>query len=184
MLFRSDEATARKREAELGWRVKEDAGRGWRWVVPSPMPREIIELESIRSLSQSGCLVVACGGGGIPVVRRAGGKLRGVEAVIDKDHVSALLAEQLGADLFLISTAVPQVLVNFNKPDQRALARVTLAEVHALNNQGHFAKGSMQPKIVAMMHFLERGGRAGLITDPVNIGRALAGETGTHFVPG
>ena len=125
---------------------------------------------------------VACGGGGIPVVRRAGGKLRGVEAVIDKDHVSALLAEQLGADLFLISTAVPQGLVNFNKPAQRALARVTLAEVHALNNQGHFAKGSMQPKIVAMMHFLERGGRAGLITDPVNIGRALAGETGTHFL--
>ena len=117
-------------------------------------------------------------------MRRAGGKLRGVEAVIDKDHVSALLAEQLGADLFLISTAVPQVLVNFNKPDQRALARVTLAEVQALNNQGHFAKGSMQPKILAMMHFLETGGRAGLITDPVNIGRALAGETGTHFVPG
>ena len=111
------------------------------------MPREIIELESIRSLSQSGCLVVACGGGGIPVVRRAGGKLRGVEAVIDKDHVSALLAEQLGADLFLISTAVPQVLVNFNKPDQRALARVTLAEVHALNNQGHFAKGSTASSI-------------------------------------
>lgn len=179
-----DEATARKREAELGWRVKEDAGRGWRWVVPSPMPREIIELDSIRALCTSGCLVVACGGGGIPVVRRSGGKLRGVEAVIDKDHVSALLAEQLGADLFLISTAVPQVMINFNKPNERALARVTLAEVRELNAQGHFAKGSMQPKIVAMMRFLEGGGAAGLITDPENIGRALDGETGTHFVSG
>ena len=93
------------------------------------MPREIIELDSIRALCTSGFLVVACGGGGIPVVRRSGGKLRGVEAVIDKDHVSALLAEQLGADLFLISTAVPQVMINFNKPNERALARVTLAEV-------------------------------------------------------
>ena len=118
------------------------------------------------------------------MVRRSGGKLRGVEAVIDKDHVSALLAEQLGADLFLISTAVPQVMINFNKPNERALARVTLAEVRELNAQGHFAKGSMQPKIVAMMRFLEGGGAAGLITDPENIGRALYGETGTHFVSG
>ncbi len=178
-----DETTARQRAAELGWIVREDAGRGWRRVVPSPRPRSIVEVETIAGLARSGHTVIACGGGGIPVVADARGELRGVEAVIDKDLASSLLARDMGADLLLVSTGVERVAINFNKPNQQWLDRMTVSEAkrHAADDQ--FDRGSMGPKIDAIVAFLEGGGREGLVTDPPNIGRALAGETGTRIVP-
>jgi len=178
-----DEATARQRAAEQGWIVKEDAGRGWRRVVPSPLPRAIIELDVIQSLLQAGYVVIAGGGGGIPVVETVDGDLEGVEAVVDKDFASSLLANTLDVDLFLISTGVEKVALHFNTPEQHWLDCLTLTEARHYYAEGHFASGSMGPKIKAMIDFLERGGRQGLITDPTNIGRALAGATGTLLLP-
>jgi carbamate kinase len=178
-----DEETARARESELGWQVVEDAGRGWRRVVPSPEPREILELDAIHSLIRAGYVVVACGGGGIPVYDREDGTLRGVEAVIDKDHASALLAISVGADLFLIATAVDQVALNFKKPDEQWIAEMTVSEAEKYQEEGHFAKGSMGPKIDSLCYFLRHGGKAGLITTPWNIMKALAHETGTWVYP-
>ena len=176
-----DEESARRFE-EDGWQVIEDAGRGWRRVVASPIPLEIIELEAIRTLVEKGFVVIAVGGGGIPVVREDG-RLRGVFAVIDKDRASSLLATGLDADLFLISTAVEKVALNFNKPDQKWLDRMTISEARRYLEEGHFAPGSMAPKIEAVIRFLENGGKQALITDPPNIARALAGQTGTWIVP-
>lgn len=177
-----DEPTARRLAAQQGWTIKEDSGRGWRRVVPSPLPRTIVELEMIRCLAKAGYVVIACGGGGIPVVKDAEGDLVGVEAVIDKDFASSLLARDIGADLLLVSTAVEKVAINFNRPNQQWVDRMTVAEAkkHFADNQ--FDKGSMGPKIQAVIEFLEGGGRIGLITNPPNIGRALAGETGTFIV--
>jgi carbamate kinase len=177
-----DEPTARRLASRHGWVVKEDAGRGWRRVVPSPLPKTIVELAAINVLARSGYVVIACGGGGIPVVKDAEGNLVGVEAVIDKDFASSLLASEIGAELLLVSTAVEKVAINFNKPDQQWLDRMTVAEAkrHFADNQ--FDMGSMGPKIQAVIEFLEGGGGMGLITNPPNIGRALAGETGTFIV--
>jgi carbamate kinase len=176
------EPEARKFEAE-GWSVVEDAGRGWRRMVASPQPLEIVEMDAIKLALQNDYVVVAVGGGGIPVVRNERGELRGVYAVIDKDRASSLLAAGIGADLFLISTGVAQVAINFNKPTQQWLERVTLKEAREYMQQGHFAAGSMLPKVEAIVRFLEHGGPQALITDPPNIDRALHGETGTRFVP-
>lgn len=179
-----DEAEAKRREAELGWTVKEDAGRGWRRVVASPIPQEVVELEAVQTLIKAGTVVITVGGGGIPVIRKADGELQGVAAVIDKDFASSLLARLIKADLFLISTAVEKVAVNFGKPDQKWLDKMTLAEAKAYLAEGtHFAKGSMAPKIQAVIWFLENGGKQALITNPENIGRAIQGETGTWVVP-
>jgi carbamate kinase len=177
-----DEPTARRLAAQQGWTIKEDSGRGWRRVVPSPLPRTIVELEMIRHLAKAGHVVIACGGGGIPVVKDAEGDLVGVEAVIDKDFASSLLARDIGADLLLVSTAVEKVAINFNRPNQQWVDRMTVddAKRHVADDQ--FDKGSMGPKIQAVIEFLEGGGRMGLITNPPNIGRALAGETGTFIV--
>lgn len=166
-----------------GWTVVEDAGRGWRRVVASPQPLEIVELEVINMALQHDYIVIAAGGGGIPVVRTDSGELRGVYAVIDKDRASSLLAIGIGADLFVISTGVEKVALNFGKPDERLLDRMTLAEARRYMLEGHFAPGSMQPKIEAAISFLERGGPQALITNPENIERALRGETGTWIVP-
>jgi carbamate kinase len=173
------EAEARIFE-EDGWRVVEDAGRGWRRVVASPIPIEIVELDAIRSLVNSGFLVIAVGGGGIPVFRDEDGNLVGTRAVIDKDRATSLLAKELGVDLFLISTAVPQVAINFNEPDQKWLDRMTSDEARAYHAKGHFKPGSMGPKIEAVLSFLDAypAGQA-LITDPPNIARALDGASGT-----
>jgi carbamate kinase len=177
-------AEADRRREEMGWKVVEDAGRGWRRVVASPLPKSIVELDSVRTLIREGVVVITVGGGGIPVVDQGDGSLAGVAAVIDKDFASALLANLLGADLFLISTAVEKVALNFGKPDQRDLDRMTVAEAKSYLEEGvHFAKGSMAPKIQAAIRFLESGGREVLITTPENIGRALNGETGTRIVP-
>ena len=164
--------------------VVEDAGRGWRRVVASPIPRRIVEADVIQALIKAGIVVVGVGGGGIPVIEDEHGDLAGVEAVIDKDFGSALLANMIGADLFVISTAVEKVALNYNKPDQKWLDRLTLTEAKQHLAEGQFAKGSMGPKIQAVVSFLERGGQRALITDPANIGRALAGATGTWIVPG
>jgi len=178
-----EEADAKKHEAEDGWAVVEDAGRGWRRVVPSPIPQRIIEAPAIENLINQGFLVISVGGGGIPVVENEDGTLEGVEAVIDKDFGSAILANSINADLFLISTAVEKVALNFNKPDQVWLDKMTVAEAKQYLEEGHFAKGSMEPKIKAIIKFLENGGKEALITNPENIGRALKGETGTWIVP-
>jgi carbamate kinase len=178
-----DEASAREHEEKNGWVVVEDAGRGWRRVVPSPLPVRIIESGAIQALIDAGFVVIAVGGGGIPVVEDESGGLVGVEAVIDKDFASSLLATRIQADLLLISTAVEKVALNFNKPDQTWIDAMTLSEAKRYLEQGHFAKGSMEPKIQAIIGFMERGGKEALITNPENIERALAGETGTRVVP-
>lgn len=176
-----DEDVARRFEAD-GWPVVEDAGRGWRRVIASPEPKEILEENAIRMAVEDGWIVIAVGGGGIPVVRNQKGELRGVPAVIDKDRASSLLAQRLGADLFVISTAVEQVALNYNKPNQQLLDRMTVAEARRYLDEGHFAPGSMKPKIEACLSFLEAGGSEALITNPENIERALKGETGTRVV--
>ncbi|GAB4578339.1 MAG: carbamate kinase [Anaerolineales bacterium] len=178
-----DEETARGHAARFGWRVVEDAGRGWRRVVPSPAPREILETSPIRTLIQNGYVVIACGGGGIPVFIKEDGDLHGVEAVIDKDYASALLARALDVDVFIIATAVDQVAIHFNKSNQRWLDQMTVAEAEQFIAEGHFAKGSMRPKVEAMLQYIRQGGKLGLITTPWNITSALKGETGTRIVP-
>lgn len=178
-----DEAEARKRAAEQGWSVVEDAGRGWRRVVASPMPKEVVELESVKTLIDAGVVVITVGGGGIPVIDKGEGEYVGTAAVIDKDYASSLLAREIGADLFLISTAVEKVALNFGKPDQKFLDKITLEEAKKYLAEGiHFAKGSMAPKVQAVIWFLESGGKQAIITNPENIGKALRGETGTWIV--
>jgi len=178
-----DEEAAQEWAKQFDWVVVEDAGRGWRRVVPSPTPREILEKDAILTLIQRGYVVIACGGGGIPVFVKSDGDLRGVEAVIDKDYASSILAQSLGVDLFLIATAVDQVAVNFKKPDQRWIDQMTVAEAEQYIAEGHFAKGSMQPKVESIVQYLKQGGKMGLITTPWNIAKALKGETGTRIVP-
>jgi carbamate kinase len=166
---------------EDGWSVVEDAGRGWRRVVPSPLPKEIVQADAVKALVEAGFTVVGVGGGGIPVIKDDKGDLVGVEAVIDKDFASALLAENIGADLFLISTAVEKIALNFNKPDQEWVDHMTLKDAEKYLEKGHFAKGSMEPKMRAIIGFLEAGGKEALVTNPENIARALRGETGTSI---
>ncbi len=178
-----DEKMAQERATKENWTVVEDAGRGWRRVVASPIPMGIVEAKAIRDLIDKSFTVVAVGGGGIPVIEEADGSLRGIEAVIDKDFGSSLLATMIQADLFVISTAVEKVAINFNKPNQKWLDRMTMAEAEAYLAEGHFAKGSMLPKIQAILRFLKGGGKQALITNPENISRALKGETGTWVVP-
>jgi carbamate kinase len=178
-----DEATAAQRRERDGWAVVEDAGRGWRRVVASPAPLRIVEEDAIRTLVDGGFVVVAVGGGGIPVVADAEGNLTGVAAVIDKDLGCALLATRIDAELLLITTAVEQVSLDYGTPEQRTVARMTLAEAKERLAEGrHFATGSMAPKIEAVIQFLEHGGSTALITDPGSVERALAGETGTWIV--
>ncbi|GMQ94306.1 MAG: carbamate kinase [Acidimicrobiia bacterium] len=178
-----DEEESKRRRDEDGWDVLEDAGRGWRRVVASPQPMRIIELDVIRGLLDRGIVTIAVGGGGIPVVTNEYGDLEGIAAVIDKDLASALLASQVGADLLLISTAVEQVALNFGTPEQRWVDRFTLDEVKQyLEEGGHFAEGSMAPKMRAVVQFLEAGGNEALITNPANLERAMADETGTRIV--
>jgi carbamate kinase len=177
-----DEATARARAATEGWHIHEDAGRGWRRVVPSPEPLAIIELEAVRTLVEAGFVVTAVGGGGIPVVRNEAGELRGVEAVIDKDSASSLLATALGADLLVISTAVDRVYLDYHRPTARPLDRLTAAEARRYLAEGQFPEGSMAPKIRALVRFLEQGGRRGVVCCPEQIPLAVDGRAGTQIV--
>ncbi|MEJ2412009.1 MAG: carbamate kinase [Anaerolineales bacterium] len=178
-----EESEAKKKEEELGWDVVEDAGRGWRRVVASPIPVEIMELEAIKALIDTGSVTITVGGGGIPVIETEDGVV-GTAAVIDKDFASAFLANEINADLLLISTAVEKVALNFGTPEQTDVDQMTVAEAKKYLAEGkHFAKGSMEPKIKAIVKFLEEGGKEAIITNPENIGRALKGETGTRIVP-
>jgi len=179
-----DEAQAARRRDEDGWSVIEDAGRGWRRVVPSPAPRRIVEEDSIRSLLAQGFVVIAVGGGGIPVVADADGNLSGIAAVIDKDLASSFLASRLSADLFVISTSVEKVALRFGTREQEWVDRLTLSEAKRYLAEGtHFAAGSMAPKIQAAVSFVEAAGGTAVITDPDNVERALGGETGTRIMP-
>ena len=178
-----DEEQAKMRMEKDGWTVVEDAGRGWRRVVPSPIPLRIVEADAINALIDKGFVVIGVGGGGIPVIETPEGNLVGVEAVIDKDFGAAILASMLKADLFLISTAVEKVAINFNKPNQQWLDQMTAAEARQYIQEGHFAKGSMLPKIQAILKYLDNGGKKALITDPAHIKDALNGKTGTWILP-
>jgi len=173
---------AEERKRVLGWDIVEDAARGYRRVVPSPEPVEIVELEVIRSLMSQGVLVVGCGGGGIPVVRQDGA-LHGIEAVIDKDRASALLAAQLGADIFAISTDTDYVYLDYKKPTQRPLLSVTATELAEHYQAGHFPPGNMGPKVESALQFLHAGGREVVITSYEHLCDAIAGRAGTHVIP-
>jgi carbamate kinase len=176
-----DQPSALAHRDKEGWSVVEDAGRGWRRVVPSPLPQAIVERDAIDALIRAGLVVICSGGGGIPVIEDENGELVGVEAVIDKDFAGSLLARSIHADLFLISTAVERVALNYNQPNQVWLDHLTLADAKKYLAEGHFHKGSMGPKIQATIWFLEAGGKEALITNPENLERALNGETGTRI---
>ncbi len=179
-----DKATAENLAKANGWSIMEETGRGWRRCVASPQPKRVIELDTIRTLLDSNHIVVACGGGGIPVVADASGDLTSREAVIDKDLASSLLARQLKAERLLIATAVPQVAINFGKPNELWLDRLTLAEARAYSNEGHFGKGSMGPKVEAVMAYVEACPGEGIVTDIEHMGDALKGQAGTRIVRG
>ncbi len=173
---------ARALNEELGWDMREDSGRGWRHVVPSPQPKGIVDVGVVETLAKTGAIVIAAGGGGVPVVANALGQHHGVEAVIDKDRTSALLANKLGIRDLMILTAVPRVAVDFGKPTQRAIDRATLSEIRRFHAEGHFPPGSMGPKIDAAIQFLEGGGRRVMIGRLEDAVPVMRGENGTHIV--
>ncbi|MCK4409475.1 MAG: carbamate kinase [Candidatus Eisenbacteria sp.] len=176
--YTSDEAE--RKVSEEGWKVIEDANRGWRRVVPSPRPARIVEADAIKTLLDAGCIVIGVGGGGIPVVEK-NGQLDGVEAVIDKDHASRLIANNIGAELFVMSTDVEQVALHYGTPDEVGLSSLTLDDALKYYAEGHFPPGSMGPKVLASVEFLRGGGQEVIITNPESIERALDGETGTRI---
>lgn len=178
-----EEVTAKQHAGDHGWTVRSEGARGWRRVVPSPRPIAILDLAAIETLVDNGYIVIACGGGGIPVFEEADGVIQGVEAVIDKDSVSSLLARELCAELLVIATEVERVALDLGKTSERWLDRMTASQARSYLADGQFPPGNMGPKIVAILDFLDSGGSAGLITDPPHLGRALAGETGTWLVP-
>jgi carbamate kinase len=170
-------------ERDLGWTMREDAGRGWRHVVPSPRPLRILNIGTIRHMLNTSAVVIAAGGGGIPVVRGRDGHWRGIEAVIDKDFASSLLARDLGAELFIVLTGVAKVSLDFGKPSERSLDCLTVAEAEAHLAAGQFPAGSMGPKIEAAVQFVRGSGRKVLITDVEHVREALDGKDGTVIVP-
>jgi carbamate kinase len=174
---------AEEKKRQFGWEIVEDAARGYRRVVPSPEPLEIVELEVIRDLVNDGALVIAVGGGGIPVMHDDGG-YRGVEAVIDKDRASALLASKLGVDLFAISTDTDYVYLDYKKPAQRRIETATAEEMAEYYRAGHFPAGNMGPKVESALRFLEAGGKEVIITSYEHLYEAVAGKAGTHIVAG
>jgi carbamate kinase len=178
-----DEETAKKLAEEKGWTVVEDAGRGWRRVVPSPDPKGHVEAPVIQDLVEKGFIVIASGGGGVPVIEE-NGRLRGVEAVIDKDLAGERLAEEVKADVFMILTDVNGAAINFGKPDEKWLGEVTVSELRRYHEEGHFKRGSMGPKVLAAMRFVEWGGERAVIASLDNAVAALEGKTGTQVVRG
>lgn len=179
-----DEEEAKRINAELGWRMAEDSGRGWRHVVPSPKPKHVCDISLVQVLARRGTVVIAGGGGGIPVIRGPKGVRTGIQAVIDKDLTSAHMANVLGIELMMILTAVPKVAINFGTPQQQELDELTMRELRGLQAEGHFPPGSMGPKIDAALRFLEGGGGRVIIAQLEEAMPALRGETGTHIVSG
>jgi len=165
-----------------GWKIVEDSGRGYRRVVPSPEPKKIMESKAIRELALKGYLVMACGGGGIPVAR-VNDQFVGLEAVIDKDLASSLLAKEIGADLFILLTGVPQVAINYGKPNMQLLGKITVSEAEKYMSEGHFPPGSMGPKISAALKFVSSSGQKVLITSAEKLESALREESGTYIIP-
>ncbi len=180
--FMSEE-DAKFHAAESGWSVVEDAGRGWRRVVASPKPVSIVEFDTVRLLLDAGTVVIAAGGGGIPVVRNSEGLYEGREAVIDKDLAAAILAKSLKADAFIISTAVDKVCLDYRKPTERSIDRMSVKEAEAYAAEGQFPPGSMLPKIQAITDFVKSTGNLGIITDPAHLSEAISGASGTTIVP-
>lgn len=176
------EEEAKRRAASLEWNVIEDQGRGWRRVVPSPAPRRVVQYRMIRDAAREGHIVIACGGGGIPILKSSDGDYTGVEAVVDKDLTTSLLGTEIGAEFLIILSNVPNVYLDFNGPNQRSLNAVTLDEVERYINEGHFPEGSMGPKVEAIRRFLHSGGKRALITSPDCLPDALEGRAGTHFI--
>jgi len=168
---------------EQGWIMVEDAGRGWRKVVPSPVPQRILDVDVVKKLVEAGAVVIACGGGGIPVYQDVGGYFRGVEAVIDKDYSASILARELAADLFIILTQVPQVAENYGRPNQRWLSQLPVSKAKEMLEAHQFPPGSMGPKIRAALQFVEATGKEVLITDAEHLKDALARKAGTFIVP-
>lgn len=181
--FYTREQAAVMKENNPDWTLVADAGRGYRRVVASPLPRRIVEKQVIADLVCRGYCVIAAGGGGIPVIEASDGKLQGVDAVIDKDRASSLLATEIGADTLIISTAVPKVYLNYGRLDQKALDSLGVGELEQYAAEGHFAPGSMLPKIEAVVEFLKKGGEKAIITNPESLEEAVAGNTGTHVTP-
>lgn len=181
--FFSKEQSEQIQKANPSWVLVEDAGRGYRRMVASPQPQEIVEKDVINKLVRDGYSVISVGGGGIPVIKREDDSLQGVDAVIDKDFATSLLAADIKADVLIISTGVPTVYLNFGKPNEKALDKVTLAELKQYVEENHFAPGSMLPKIQAVIKFLENGGKEAIITNPESLEEAVAGKTGTHIYP-
>jgi len=179
--YSEDDANRFKRER--GWAVRQDGDRGWRRVVPSPIPLSIVESDAIKALVHQGYIVIAAGGGGIPVCIEQDGAYDGIDAVVDKDRASAVLARDIGASLLIILTDVEQVAINFRKPNQEFLDRVTVSEAARLRDEGHFPPGSMGPKIEAATNFLGWGGEEVLISSISSAADAIAGKTGTRIVP-
>ena len=181
--FYTEKEMEKIRKKYPDWVMVNDAGRGYRRVVPSPTPVMILEQEAIEILLKAGFCVVAAGGGGIPVVKTEDNQWKGIDAVIDKDFATSLLAVQLRADLLVISTGVEKVYINFGKSNQKGLDKITIKDVKRYISEGHFAPGSMLPKVEATMKFLEAGGKEAIITDPKNLYKATMGLTGTRIVP-
>lgn len=181
--FYTEEQAQILREQHPDWTLVNDAGRGFRRLVASPLPQEILEKDVIKLLIREGYCVIGAGGGGIPVVKQANGSVKGIDAVIDKDFASSLLAAEINADLLIISTGVPKVYLNYGKENEKALDEITLAELRQYVEEDHFAPGSMLPKILAVISFLEKGGKKAIITNPESLEEAVAGRTGTHVYP-
>ncbi len=177
------ENEAHKLIADRGWIMKEDAGRGWRRVVPSPQPMEIVEKSAFIELLKLDFIIIGVGGGGIPVIRNAKGELRGVEAVIDKDRASALLAKTIGIDVFIILTETSNACLNFNKPNQEPIRKATVKQMEEYLAEGHFLSGSMGPKVESALAFVKGGGQHAIIAHLFELEQALAGTAGTHIVP-
>ncbi len=182
VFYKKDEADYLAKER--GWILKEDAGRGWRRMIPSPQPLEIVEESIFHDLLERGLIAIGAGGGGIPVFRNAQGELEGIEAVIDKDRTSALLASRIGIDTLVILTQVDHVYLNFNQPDQKPIETATASKMETWLQEGHFLEGSMQPKVEAALYFLKHGGKKTIIAHLNQLADAIAGRTGTHILPG
>jgi len=179
--FYSEDQVEAVQKKHPAWHMVFDAGRGYRRVVPSPVPKKIIELKAIEYLIKQGFCVIGVGGGGIPVFKNETGEYEGIDAVIDKDSATSLLASQLGADIFIISTSVEKVSINYGKPDEKPLGKMTAAEAKRYMDEGHFAPGSMKPKIRAVLDFFKNGGKQAIITSPEHLAAALGGRAGTHI---
>lgn len=181
--FFQEEEVEDIKKANPSWVLKEDSGRGWRRVVPSPKPVDIVELDAIKSLLASKYNVIAAGGGGVPVVAHKSGELLGVDAVIDKDLVSSLLAYELGAEVFIISTGVEKICVNYKSPEEKEIGEISAEDLAKSYDAGQFPPGSMGPKVEAALDFIKKGGKRVIITSPENLKKAFLGKAGTHVVP-